>query len=504
MKISRRFSGVLGFPGTVAGIALTTLGLWLARHQLTTATIALLYLLVVFSGALLWGAGPAVVGSLLAVLALDYLFVPPFFSLTVDAPSDALALVVFLAVTIATSRLVARARTQAREADARARESQALLAVSNAMTEASSAEAALRAFAELTVRLFKVRSCTILLPDALGTLRVQVSIPEHGGGLTREEDGLAAYVWHHSALIPHGATLYVPIRMGIQRLGVFRIGPRIDGQPLPAGERGLLQTFVDATAVAIDRRRLQEAATAAEVLRKSDDLKTALLNAVSHDLRTPLAAIKTGITALLDDLAWDRHSQREVLDAANVEVDRLARLIGNLLDLSRIEAGALAPDRQWYEIGEILTDTVRRAAGHLDHPITTAVTHGDLPLFVDYVQIQQVITNVLENAAKYSPVGSEIHMSTAIEDETFVIRIQDHGPGVPAAEAERIFSKFYRIGRRGEGSGLGLAICRGLVEAHRGRIIVENPGRPGAIFAISLPITALPALAGAASGSAQP
>jgi len=499
MRISRHLPALLGYLGTVAGVALVSLVMWLARPHLTTATVALMYLLAVFSGALLWGRGPAIVGSILAVLAFDYLFVPPLFTLTVDAPSDALSLVVFLAVTIVTSRLVARERAQARAAEARARESRALLRMSDAMADAGSADAALRAIAELAVGIFGVRSCAVLLSDALGALRVRVSVPSgEPCDLTREEDGVAAYVSHRDTLIPHESMLFVPVRVGTQRLGVLRIGPRLDGQPLPVGEHRLLQTFAAAAAVAMDRRRLQEAATQAEVLRKSDELKTALLNSVSHDLRTPLAAIKTGITALLDDLALDRHAQREVLADANEEVDRLTRLIGNLLDLSRIEAGALAPDRQWYEMGEVITDAVRRSADRFrDHHITTAISTPELPLCVDYVHIQQIVTNLLENAARYSPAGTEIHVGAGVEGDVCIVRVRDHGPGIPASEAERIFSKFYRIGRHRDGTGLGLAICRGLAEAHGGRVTVENPGQPGAVFAVSLPLMTPPALTGA-------
>ncbi len=494
MGISRRVPAVLGYLGMVGGVGLATLVAWVA-HPNRLVTTALVYLLTVFVGALLWGRGPAILGSVLATLALDYFFVPPIFSLGGATPFDTISLIVFLVVTDTTSRLVAEARAQAREAETRAREAQALFRISEAIAGAESADATLRTVAELTVHLFRVRSCAILLRDATGALKTLVSVPAGSpSDITREESSIATYALHHHTPVPDGGTLYMPVSLGAERLGVFRIGPGPDGLALPAGEQRLLRACVDAAAVAIDRRRLREAASQAEVLRRSDELKTALLSSVSHDLRTPLATIKTGITALLDELTWDPQAQREVLTAANEEVDRLTRLIGNLLDLSRIEAGALAPDRQWYEIGEVITNAIRRATGRLrDHLITSAISRGDLPLFVDYVEIQQVLANLLENAARFSPAGAEIHLSTAVEDDVFVIRIRDHGPGIPRSESERIFSKFYRIDRRGGGTGLGLAISRGLVEAHGGQIVVENPGQPGAIFAVSIPITKPPA-----------
>jgi two-component system sensor histidine kinase KdpD len=499
MPIARRLSALRGYLGALAGLVLVTLAMWLARSTLTLAAIALVYLLAVLCAALWWGMGPAVAGSVLAFLALDYLFVPPLFSFTIAAPSEVVSLVVFLTVAVITSRFAAWARARAREAEARARESRALLRLSDAIAEAGSAEAVVQAIAALTASVLGVRSCALLLPDALGVLHARAWAPAGDPcDLTREEEGVAAYVWREQTPVPHRSALYVPVRIGAQRVGVLRIGPRPDGRPLPAAERQLLRTLAAAAAAAIDRRRLQDAAAQAEVLRKSDELKNALLNTVSHDLRTPLATLKTGITALLqDDLSWSRQEQRETLAAANEEVDRLTRLIDNLLDLSRIEAGALRPDRQWYEIGELIAQSVRRAAARLrDHDVTVAVSSGDLPLCVDYVQIQQVLANLLDNAARYSPAGAEIHVTGCVEGDAFVIRVRDQGPGIPLAEAERIFSKFYRIGRRRDGTGLGLAICKGLVEAHGGRIAVENPGRPGAVFAVSLPLTGPPAFAG--------
>lgn len=489
-------SGPAAYAATVGGVAAVSLGMWIARPYLTLAPIVLVYLLAVYCAAMLWGMGPAIAGSVLGFVLLDYLFVPPVFSLTVAAPSEVVSLVVFLAVAVVTSRLAARARGRAREAEAHARESRALLRLSDAAVDARTTDATLQAIAALATDVFAVRHCAILLPDSLDVLRVHAWAPAADPCvLAREEEGTAAYVWRDQAAVPHGSALYVPLRVGAARIGVLRIGPRTDGAPLPTVERPLLQAFAAAAAAAIDRRRLLDAALQAEVLRRSDALKTALLGSVSHDLRTPLATLKTGITALLQaDIAWDRQARDEVLAAANEEVDRLTRLIGNLLDLSRIEAGALTADRQWYDAGELIADSVRRV-GVREHRVTVEVADGDLPVYLDYVQIQQVLANLLDNAAKYSPAGGEIRVRGAAEDGAFVIRVGDDGPGIPAAEAERIFSKFYRIGARRTGTGLGLAICKGLVEAHGGRIIVENPGRPGAVFLVSLPLVRAPVVA---------
>jgi len=305
---------------------------------------------------------------------------------------------------------------------------------------------------------------------------------------------VAAFAAQHNTLMPYRSSLYVPILLGARRVGVLRIGPRLDGQSLPPNEHRLLQTFVASAAMAIDRRRLQEAATQAEIHRRSDELKSALLSSVSHDLRTPLATIKTAITALLQEgLTLDQDTRRDVLSAANDEVDRLTRLISNLLDLSRIEAGALRPDRHWYEIGDIMREAVRRVEDRFPrHTITVEVPNTIPPVFADYVQLQAVIANLVENAATYAPPETHIRVTVTAEDDQLMMRVRDQGPGIPPIEAVRIFDRFYRIGQHPRGTGLGLAICRGFVEAHGGRIWVENPGQPGAIFAVALPLLTPP------------
>ncbi len=502
MDAYRHLRLILGYLGTLGGLALVTLVMFEVGSDFAPNSISLMYLLAIFSCALVWGMGPAVVGSVAAAAAFDYFFLPPIFALGVTSRSQAVVLIAFLVVTIVTSRLATHARAQAREAQLRARESRALFRLSEAVAGAQSADAALEVITEHVVEIFGVRSCAILLPDAAGALRVQVCFPaDVPSTLTRDEEEVAAHASRHHTLIPHQSVLYIPVRVGSDRLGVLRIGPRHDGHPLPSSEHRLLETFAAAAAVAIDRRRLQEGATQAEVLRRSDELKSALLNSVSHDLRTPLTTIKTGITALLeDDMVWEGAARHEMLAAANEEVDRLTRLITNLLDLSRIEAGALRPDRQWYEIGELVRGVVQRVAGRLPaHAVTVEIADDALPVFVDYVQIQAVITNLVDNAALYSAPGTAILVTVGAEGGALVIRVRDQGPGIPAAEAERIFSKFYRLGRHARGTGLGLAICRGFVEAHGGRIWVENPGHSGAILAVSLPLVTAPVLAGAPS-----
>jgi two-component system sensor histidine kinase KdpD len=228
------------------------------------------------------------------------------------------------------------------------------------------------------------------------------------------------------------------------------------------------------------------------VLKETDRLKSALLSAVSHDLRTPLAAIKAASSSLLDPtITFDDATRLELLTAIDEETDRLTRVVTNLLDLSRIEGGALRPDAAWYDVRELL-ETV---AAQLDRTVTTHPIVRDLPddlgeALLDYVQIGQVIANLVENAAKFSPEGSEIRLSARPLPAAVEVSVSDQGPGIPAEERSNIFEKFYRIRRTGQsvqGSGLGLAISKGLVEAHGGRIWVEDALGGGARFVVSLP-----------------
>jgi two-component system sensor histidine kinase KdpD len=237
-------------------------------------------------------------------------------------------------------------------------------------------------------------------------------------------------------------------------------------------------------------------------MAESDALKSALLAAVSHDLRTPLASIKAAATSLLDDsVRWDDAARRDFLEAIDEETDRLTLMVGNLLDLSRIEGGALRPDKEWYDVAELVADAAGRVATRaVDHQLTTAVEPG-LPLArFDYVEIVQVLLNLVENALKYTPPGTRITISVRRLRDAIEVAVSDTGPGIPPNQLPRLFDKFYRADPSGRipGSGIGLAIARGLVEAHGGRIWVESRVGEGTTFRFTLP------LAERESGSAGP
>jgi two-component system sensor histidine kinase KdpD len=244
----------------------------------------------------------------------------------------------------------------------------------------------------------------------------------------------------------------------------------------------------------IERARLRQESLQIEVLQKTDALRSALLSSISHDLRTPLASIKASASSLLqEDVQWSDEERRSFALAIEREADRLNRLVANLLDMSRIEGGALKPEKEWYPIDELIHDVL----GHMQSIVLDRVVRTDIPdvlppVQLDYLEIEQVLTNLLENAVRYTPYETPLDVSVQVEGDQMVISVADRGPGIPPADLEHVFDKFYRVlGRtpgRPTGSGLGLAVSKGLIEAHGGHIWAENREGGGAVFRFTLPL----------------
>jgi two-component system sensor histidine kinase KdpD len=299
----------------------------------------------------------------------------------------------------------------------------------------------------------------------------------------------------------------LPLMVGQRCVGVVRLAMEEDPQQFILGMRGerLTQraayfwTFMDQAASVIDRARLRRESMQVELLRRTDALRSALLSSVSHDLRTPLASIKAAASSLLqEDVVWSEEERMGFAQAIERQADRLNRLVGNLLDMSRIEGGALKPEKEWYPLDELIHDVI----GHMQiilqgREVRTSFPEHLPPVELDYLQMDQVITNLLENAVRYTPAGSPLDVSVEVVEQNVLVSIGDYGPGIPVDDLERIFDKFYRVlGTRRTssstmGTGLGLAVCRGLVEAHGGHIWAENRQGGGALFRFTLPVTAM-------------
>jgi two-component system sensor histidine kinase KdpD len=502
--------------------------------------ILMLYLLVVLALASTRGMFAAVVASIVAFLSFDFFLIPPLYTFTIGSIDGLVALFVFLVTAILTGQLASALRLRAEQARQREYESRILYELVRDTTSEEGLVHQLRIVARAVVKVFSswgVVDCAILLPDASGHPMLQVSSnpAEKQAALLPDEVATATWVLaqaqtaelHDVALASPASTVpravvrstrterhrrrylrMVPLKLGQRVVGVLRLSMEDDPRRFDE-EHGLginrdranpqtafFWTFVDQSASLIERERLRRESLQVEVLQRTDALRAALISSVSHDLRTPLSSIKAAASSLLqDDVQWDEEARSSFAHSIVREADRLNRLVANLLDMSRIEGGALSPEKEWYPIDELVHDVLDRMQGILQRREVHTDLPDDLPpVELDYLQIDQVLTNLLENAARYTPEGSPIDISVRRVDDVMEISVADRGPGIPEADRERVFDKFYRVMEtqtrtsRATGSGLGLAVSKGLVEAHGGRIWVEKREGGGAIFRFTLPL----------------
>lgn len=515
----RLWQATRGYAVGALGVFVVTLAAQPLRDGLNSLTVALVYLIVVLTTAVIGGIGAGIATSVVSFLAFNFYFLPPYYTFIIGAPQDIVALFVFLIVAVVTSQLVSRLRTREREAAHRAAELETLAGLTSALLADTTLDTVLATIVEGVTRVFAVESTAILLPSDAGALAVRLVYPtEAGGGFltNREHDAVAAHVFATGvaagvgtasrAMRPHAPggeggvrprgrrVLYIPVRAVGHSVGVLGVA-RGGASEFTADERRVFTAFADQAALAIDRARLTEEATRAAALAQADTLKTALLAAVSHDLRTPLASIKASATSLLQsDVQWDAETQREFLTAIDEETDRLARLVSNLLDLTRIQGGALRPEKDWYDIEEVVGSVADRLTPLLAaHPIHTEIA-PDLPMLsFDFVEIAQVLTNLIENAAKYSDPGTPIIIAAAHDGDFVRVQVRDRGMGIPAADVPHVFDTFYRVRRDGRawrigGTGIGLSLCKGFVEAHGGTISVTSALGAGSTFTFTLPV----------------
>lgn len=455
------------WPYLIAALvtAATTAPLVLAQRHLNIFNVSLLYLVPVLLSATLGGLGPGIVAAVVALFAFDWYFLPPRYTVTVASPQDMVAFGVFLVAATLAGQLSAVARRRARNA-ALLHELCATLAASPQPVDT------LPAVARRIAAIFDLPTCTLALHDPTAGPAPRQATPP----------GVASLI-------------AAPVRRG--SVGVSMLSLDVgSGRRWRADERQMLETLTNAAAVAIERAHLATEERAAAVVRESDRLKSALLSAVSHDLRTPLASIKATASGLLeDDVRYDAATMRQFLAGIDGEADRLMRLVSNLLDVSRIEAGSLHPNQDWYEPAELIGTALGTLAPILAGHRVKRVLAPDLPLvWCDYVHVQHVLANLLENAVYYAPAGTTITIAARCHEIEVVLTVADEGPGVPLEERGRVFNAFVRGAAAGAGgvggTGLGLAICKGLIEANGGRIWINEAPCRGAVFAIALPCAA--------------
>ncbi len=442
------------YPLPLVFVLITSGVLFSFRESASPAVIAMTYLAPVTLSAVWWGLGPGVMAAVTAFLAFNYLFIEPYYTFSVHSSGDWVMLIVFLAAAILISELVGRARTSLENASARELETFHLYELSGQLAAAQDETRASQVLAQKVL-------------DALEAAQVEVFIDTTPPSEVRVSQGLPPRNPRPNHI--------VPIETARGLLGEVRIWGLGETNP---PER-FLKTSATQMALTLERIRLAGTAQKTKILEENDRFKSSLLSSVSHELRSPLAAIQASVSSLrAGEVEWESAARTELLQTVEEEIDHLNMLVGNLLDMSRIESGSLKPAKKPNLLGEIIGTATRRMRQQLQNHRLTVDVSDELPLVsVDYVQMEQVFINLLSNSLKYSPPGSNISITAQVKDERWLlVRVTNQSMPLPEADLGRIFDKFYRINpsERVTGSGLGLSICKGIIEAHGGTIWAEN------------------------------
>jgi two-component system sensor histidine kinase KdpD len=492
------------YAGAVALVALATIVSWPLWSYLAPPNLTMLYLLCVVVAALQWGRGPAVFTAALGVLAFDFFFVPPRLTIHVADTQYLLTFAGLMLVGMVISALAGRAKDQTQAARERAAYTAALATVSTELAASGDTRSILEAVARHATAIFGARTA-VLLPDG-GQLRPAFQSPDFN--LNANELAVATWTFQHAEPAGHGtptlpaaAARYLPLRTAQGIRGVLGVA-MADNQPLDPEQRGLLEAFASLAAVAIERAQLVDVNRREQAIREAERLQAALLSSISHDLRTPLVAITGALTTLADsDARLDGEGRRELIETAAEQARRLNGLVGSLLDMTRLEAGALRPRRQPVDVQDLIGAVLTPFADALrNRPVTVTIADNLPEVPVDFVLMTQAIANVVDNAVKHTPDGTPIEIRVEAAGDGLEIRIADRGPGIPPADLQRVFGKFQRgaPARDVGGLGLGLSISAGIVAAHGGRIVAHNRSDgPGAVITITLPSLAAAEVAGA-------
>jgi two-component system sensor histidine kinase KdpD len=471
-----------GYAVATIGTVALTLGFLAFRDATTPLSKGFGFLIVVVAAAATGGLGPGILASLLGSLTFNFFFLPPYGTFVIARAEDVVVLFVFLGLSILISALLARATERAEAAETREQELRTLQTLSAELVALVPGPGSYQAILSRLLGLFGFAAGALYVHNSKqDELREQVTVGAAPGALPPHPD---------SAADPHPPER-LPLSAGGRALGLLVLGG--ERPPLDAAERRVLRAFCDQFALVLERDRLLDAATEAEAYRRTDHIRRSLLAAVSHDLRSPLAAIKASVTDLLGhDVQHGADETRDALDSIDTETDRLAALIANLLDMSRIEGGTLKARPQNLDLAEILAPCVDRLqrqwpqlSVRLDLQAAEFLVQAD-PMFLD-----RVVANLLDNAAKAATQSGnhEIGVHAEHAGTQATVRIVDHGQGVPQAVREQLFYPFYQPTQQHPrlGTGLGLAISKGFLTLMHGEIWIEDTKGGGATFAFSLP-----------------
>ena len=494
-KLGPRRPARIGYFWAFVLVALTTALGFVLSPRLRDANLAMIYLLAVVVSALFWGRGPSILASILGVAVFDFCFIRPEFTFAVSDTQYLLTFGVMLATGLIISTLASRIPLRAEEARRRESRTATLLAMSRDLSALPDLDSIVRAAVQHVASTLH-STVAVLLPDENRRLRAAAIAGEWS--LPERDWSIAQWAFEHreragrgTSTLPGAEALYVPLVASRGTVGLLGIRPATDDTLEP--ERFyMIEALAGMTALAIERALLAGEAERNRLQAEREKLRNSLLSAVSHDLRTPLAAITGASSALLEaggelDLA----ARRELATSIYDESERLSRLVGNLLEMTRLESGAFRLKKEWQPIDEVLGAAVERLRRLLaGHEVQVVVPPEPLLVRLDEVLIQEVLLNLIENAAKFAPEGSRIRISAKEDDGVATIEVSDEGPGIQAGQEDRIFDKFFRdpVGAGRAGAGLGLAIAKGIVELHGGRIWAENRPEGGAVFRFTLPL----------------
>jgi len=463
--------------------------------------VAMIYLLGVVITASRTSTWPSVFTAVLSIAAYDFFFIPPYYSFAVSDIRYLLTFSVMFIVSFVISRLTLRVRQQADAARLRERRTAGLYLLSRDLVRERGAgrlsEIAVKHMAEM----FQSQ-VVILLPDEQNRLAPSF----RGPGVyapDQQELSVAQWVYEHrqpaglsTDTLPGAKALYLPLIASAGVIGVIGILPKSAPDGFEPEQFHYLEAFANQTAIAIERSFLGAAAQRALLKAETESLRNTLLSSISHDLRTPLSAITGAASTLLqEDIMIDQVSRLDLLQTIQEEAEHLNRIIKNVLDMTRLESGAITINKEWQPLEEIVGVVLNRLGERLnDHPVTVKLP-GNLPLIpFDGLLLEQVLMNLFDNAIKYAPKGTPLELSASEDFYTVTVALADRGPGIPPGEEEHIFDKFVRGRSTTGGVGLGLAICRTIINAHGGKIWAENREGGGAVFRFTLSSAGIPPL----------
>jgi len=477
-------------------IALVTLASLAIAPHLTPTNLAMFYLLAVVIAALRCGRGPAICSAVVGAIAFNFFVIPPRLSFAVWDIWYLITLLSMLVVALIISTLVSQVREQAKTARANAAYMEAVYAYAQALAEAGSEDQIVKVVARHVTETFRW-PVLLALPGG-GGLTVQFRSPEfiydeaeQTAAIRANEVGRA--VGRGTERFPELRGLYVPLKTAWGVKGVLALQVPDAESPLAARQYRILESFATRAALALGRAALEQKAHEAQMLQETDRLQSALLNSVSHNLRTPLATVSGALRSLLEDAAvLDESTRREMLMNAAEQATRLNRLVGNLLDMSRLEAGAVRVKPEPCDIQDIVgaaLEQLGEAAGR--RPILLNLPEHPLLVTLDFVLVTQVLVNLVDNALKYSVADRHIEIRAGEVDGRLEVEVTDRGEGIPEEHLEKVFERFHRGGRSDHagGAGLGLSICKGFVEAHGGQIWAKRGPEGGTTVTFAIPMS---------------